>query len=184
MDKRTTSLCLTYKWPCNPLLRILASIPPSCHSLLLCFKIRLEGLWGRDHAASYILRKSLFFFSQHWKCIYCADNFFLSSCFEMLKVHLCLIHIPFIPQSGIQERKVIHCSFHFIVTKMHSTGFFCPQNYPIMLTSAFYFVPLYLLLYMWVQPRNAVAVLVIIVLWLTNTKTLKTRLDLFLCDLV
>ena len=127
MDNRTTSLCLTYKWPCNPLLRILAGIPPFCHSLLLCFKIRLEGLWDKDHAVSYIPRKSLFFTELRM-------YLFFRSIFEFLFWN---VQSPYHPHSHSfrnpkwdARNKTICCSFNFIVTKMHCTGFFLFSELP------------------------------------------------------
>lgn len=121
MDNRTTSLCLTYKWPCNPLLRILAGIPPFCHSLLLCFKIRLERLWGRDHAVASIPRKSLFSTALEMYLL-------CRSLFEFLFRNVKSSYHPnshsFHNPKWDSRKKVISCSFHFIVTKMHSTSFF------------------------------------------------------------
>lgn len=170
MDNRTTSLCLTYKWPCNPLLRILTSIPSSCHSLLLCFKIRLEGLWGRDHAFSYIPRKSLFFtaLKMYLLCI---------SLFEFLFWNVKSSSYPhshsFHNPKWDSRKKVVCCSFHSILTKMPSTGFFLFSELPNNACLSFFFHTILLTV---VNVGVVPAILVIFSLCLTNPK-----FYLFLC---
>lgn len=142
MDNRTTSLCLTFKWPCNPLLRILAIIPLSCHSLLLCFKIRLEGLWGRDHAACYIQRKSLFFTVLK---MYLLCRSFFEFLFWNVKSsyhsHSHSFHNP----KWDSRKKVVCCPFHFIVTKMHFTGLFLFSELPSNACLSFFFHMIFLI---------------------------------------